>query len=79
MDLSNLPADAWLLIGIAALVGAVLGALITWLAVGRGPSKTVLNAELEAARTELEAHKNGVDEHFQKTSELVNELMAETL
>ncbi|MEM7219082.1 MAG: DUF1043 family protein [Pseudomonadota bacterium] len=74
MDLSNLPADVWLLIGISAVLGMALGALITWLAVGRGPSKSVLAAELEAAKTELDAHKSGVDEHFQKTSELVNEL-----
>ena len=74
MELETLQNNVVAVIAIAALAGLFIGWLITYLFVGRGPSKTELTGKLEAVEEEFETHKTNVDQHFAKTSELVNEL-----
>lgn len=73
-ELENLQNNIVAVAGIAAAVGLLIGWLLTYLLIGRGPSKTELTGKLAAVEEEFEAHKGNVDKHFETTSELVNEL-----
>ncbi len=74
MELDNLQDNIAVVAAAAALVGLAIGVLLTWLTMGRGPSKTELTGKLAAVEEEFETHKSDVDKHFATTSELVNEL-----
>lgn len=74
MELHNLQDNLVLVAALAALAGLIIGSLLTYLMIGRGPSKTELTSKLAAVEEEYKSHKSSVDEHFATTSELVNEL-----
>lgn len=74
MELANLQDNIVLVIALAALGGLVVGWLLTYLLIGRGPSKTELTSKLADVEEEFESHKQSVDKHFATTSELVNDL-----
>ncbi len=74
MELDNLQDNIVLVAALAAVGGLLIGWLITYLLIGRGPSKTELTGKLAAVEEEFETHKSDVDKHFATTSELVNEL-----
>lgn len=74
MALDNLQDNLVLVVALAVLGGLLIGWLITYLVIGRGPSKTELTGKLAAVEEEFETHKSDVDKHFATTSELVNEL-----
>ena len=74
MELENLQDNLVVVASLAALAGLGLGILLTYLMIGRGPSKTELTGKLASVEKEFEAHKDNVDKHFATTSELVNEL-----
>lgn len=74
MEFNNLQDNILVVAAVAGLVGLIIGWLITYLAIGRGPSKTELTGKLSAVEEEFDAHKENVDKHFETTSELVNEL-----
>jgi len=74
MELNNLQDNIVLVAALAAIGGLLTGWLITYLMIGRGPSKTELTGKLAAVEEEFETHKSDVDKHFATTSELVNEL-----
>ena len=73
-ELENLQNNIVLVAAIAVVAGLLIGWLLTYLLIGRGPSKTELTGKLAAVEEEFETHKQSVDEHFATTSELVNEL-----
>jgi len=62
-------------IGIIALVaGALIGALVYRLFAPSVKQADQVKTELDAAREELGSYKDSVNQHFDKTSELVNDL-----
>lgn len=62
-------------IGIMALVaGALIGVLAYRLFSPSVKQSTKVKSELDAAREELTSYKTSVNQHFDKTSELVNEM-----
>ena len=66
--------SVWQISIIAMLAGALIGALAYRLL---GPSikqADKIQAELDAVRAELDNYKTSVSQHFNKTSELVNDL-----
>lgn len=65
--------DIWLISIAALLVGAAIGFLMG--RSGNASNKQAeLSEQLESARTELENYKVNVNQHFEKTATLVNEL-----
>jgi uncharacterized membrane-anchored protein YhcB (DUF1043 family) len=64
----------WLFGAIALLAGLFLGVLIARLMNPSSGDIDQLKAELERERTEMARYRASVDSHFNKTSELVNEL-----
>lgn len=74
MELDSLQDNIILVAALAALAGLGIGMLLTYLMIGRGPSKTELTGKLASVEEEFEAHKGNVDKHFATTSALVNEL-----
>lgn len=74
MELDNLLNNIVAVAALAGLAGLGLGILLTYLFIGRGPSKTELTGKLAAVEEEFAAHKDNVDKHFETTSELVNDL-----
>jgi len=73
-ELESLQNNIVAVAGIAVAIGLLIGWLVTYLFIGRGPSKTELTGKLHAVEEEFETHKENVDKHFETTSELVNEL-----
>ena len=69
-ELENLQNNIVLVAAIAVVAGLLIGWLLTYLLIGRGPSKTELTGKLAAVEEEFETHKQSVDEHFATTSEL---------
>ena len=64
----------WLFAAGALLGGGIIGAIVYRnLAPGKKQTDD-LQAELDAARLEMETYKTSVNSHFDKTAELVNEL-----
>ena len=64
-----------LLIGVIALTaGALIGALAYRLLAPSIRQAEQVKSELDAARDDLESYRDSVNEHFDKTAELVNEL-----
>jgi len=74
LELETLQNNVLLVAALAALGGLLIGMLLTYLTIGRGPSKSELNQKLASVEEEYEAHKEHVDKHFVTTSELVNDL-----
>jgi len=74
LELESLQNNIVAVAGIAAAIGLLVGWLLTYLLIGRGPSKNELTGKLAAVEEEFETHKENVDKHFETTSELVNEL-----
>jgi uncharacterized membrane-anchored protein YhcB (DUF1043 family) len=64
----------WLFSGIALVIGFILGAIIQMLLNPKASDIEKLKSELELARSEMEQYKSNVNRHFNKTSDLVNEL-----
>jgi hypothetical protein len=64
----------WLFGAIALLCGVFLGMLINRKMNPSVSDNNQLKADLDAARTEMERYKSSVNSHFNKTSDLVNEL-----
>jgi len=64
----------WLFGGIALVCGIMLGVLLLRLLNPAAGDVAKLQAELEQARSEMESYKASVNTHFNKTSDLVNEL-----
>lgn len=64
----------WFFGAIALATGLLLGLLISRLLNPSTDDVEQLKAELESARTEMERYKASVNSHFNKTSELVNDL-----
>ena len=64
----------WMFGAIALLCGVFLGMLINRLFNPGGSDANRLRQELESERSEMERYKAEVNSHFNKTSELVNEL-----
>ncbi|WP_119394154.1 YhcB family protein [Salinibius halmophilus] len=54
-------------------VGAIIGALVTWLAL-RNTSQTELQKKYEALKATHETYQVQVNNHFQHTSELIESL-----
>ena len=74
MELEALQNNVVLVGALAGLAGLGIGSLLTYLLIGRGPSKSVLSAKLAEVEEEYDNHKKSVDAHFATTSELVNDL-----
>jgi len=74
LEFENLLNNPLAVAAIAVVVGLGIGSLLTYLLIGRGPSKTELTGKLSAVEEEFAAHKQSVDKHFETTSELVNDL-----
>ena len=69
------PVNPIWLVGIAALViGAIIGAIAYRLFTPTVKNAAKLRAQLDEAKEELESYKASVSSHFNKTSDLVNEL-----
>ena len=67
--------DPVLVVGVIALVcGVLIGMLISRISSPSSGDVEQLKAELERERSETARYKASVDEHFNKTSELVNDL-----
>jgi uncharacterized membrane-anchored protein YhcB (DUF1043 family) len=64
----------WLFGGIILVGGILLGALLLRLFNPAAGDVAKLQAELEQARKEMETYKASVNTHFNKTSDLVNDL-----
>ena len=64
----------WLFGGIALGCGFMLGVLLLRLLNPAAGDVAKLQADLEKARSEMESYKASVNTHFNKTSDLVNEL-----
>lgn len=64
----------WLFGVIALVCGVFLGMLINRKMNPSANDNNQLKADLDAARTEMERYKASVNSHFNKTSDLVNEL-----
>jgi hypothetical protein len=64
----------WLFGGITLIGGIMLGVLLFRLLNPAAGDVAKLQAELEQARSEMESYKASVNTHFNKTSDLVNEL-----
>jgi len=64
----------WLFGGIALVCGFMLGVLLLRLLNPAAGDVARLRAELEQARSEMASYKASVNDHFNKTSDLVNEL-----
>ena len=64
----------WLFGGIALLGGIFLGVLLLRLLNPTAGDVAKLQAQLEQARRDMESYKAEVNSHFNKTSDLVNEL-----
>jgi len=60
--------------GIGIVIGLLIGMLIMRLLNGPSSSKAELQAKLDAVEAEFESHKQSVNNHFETTSELVNDL-----
>lgn len=68
------PGSIWQIGIIALLAGAMIGALVYRLLSPSVKQSDHIKSELDAAREELSAYKASVNQHFDKTSELVNDL-----
>ncbi|MDJ0956528.1 MAG: DUF1043 family protein [Arenicellales bacterium] len=69
------PVNSIWLVGIAALViGAIIGAIAYRLFTPTVKNAAKLRAQLDEAKEELDSYKASVSSHFNKTSDLVNEL-----
>ena len=69
------PVNSIWLVGIAALViGAIIGAIAYRLLTPTVKNAAKLRAQLDEAKEELDSYKASVSSHFNKTSDLVNEL-----
>ena len=67
--------DPVLLVGVVALIcGVLIGMLISRISSPSSGDVDALKAELERERTEMARYRASVDEHFNKTSDLVNDL-----
>ena len=64
----------WLFGGLALIGGFMLGVLLLRLLNPAAGDVAKLQAELEQARSDMESYKASVNTHFNKTSDLVNEL-----
>ncbi len=64
----------WQLSGIALIIGFLLGTVIQMLLKRNSGDIDKLKAEMEKTRSEMEQYKASVNQHFNKTSDLVNEL-----
>ncbi|MCP4980637.1 MAG: DUF1043 family protein [Gammaproteobacteria bacterium] len=64
----------WLVGGGALVGGAIIGAIAYRNLTPTIKEASNLKAELDLARRELDSYKSSVNSHFDKTSELVNEL-----
>ena len=64
----------WQLSGIALIIGFLLGTVIQMLLKRSSGDIDKLKAEMEKTRAEMEQYKASVNRHFNKTSDLVNEL-----
>ena len=64
----------WLFGGLALVGGILIGVLLLRLINPAAGDVAKLQAELEQARSEMESYKASVNTHFNKTSDLVNEL-----
>lgn len=71
MELIN---SVWQLGVIALLAGAMIGILAYRLLSSSQKEADKIKGELDAARKELSEYKTSVNQHFDKTSELVNDL-----
>ena len=71
MELTN---SVWQLGVIALLAGAMIGILAYRLLSSSEKEADKIKGELDAARKELSDYKTSVNQHFDKTSELVNDL-----
>lgn len=56
------------------LAGGVTGALCAWLLIPARRQTAQLRQERDAAKAELQHHREEVDEHFLRTAELVNSM-----
>ena len=69
------PVNSIWLVGIAALViGVIIGAIAYRLFTPTVKNASKLRAQLDEAKEELDSYKASVSSHFNKTSDLVNEL-----
>ena len=66
--------QVWIFVAIALSAGVVVGALLQKKFNSGAGDADRLRSELEQARSEMEQYKTSVNEHFSKTSDLVNEL-----
>jgi hypothetical protein len=64
----------WLFGGIALVAGALFGFVLNRLLNPAASDVEKLQAELEQARKDMESYKASVNSHFNKTSDLVNDL-----
>lgn len=64
----------WQLGGIALVIGFLLGTVIQMRLKPKSGDIDKLKAEMEKTRAEMEQYKASVNRHFNKTSDLVNEL-----
>ena len=71
MDLIN---SVWQLGAIALIAGALIGILAYRLLMSSEKETDKIKSELDAAREELSEYKASVNQHFDKTSKLVNDL-----